>query len=164
MPTDSFILIDHVKEADIETVLSNLANLYAESGYTDGLMLHTSNQKEGKFLVTFKLVPDFERFAYFVNYIHYPEGFKIWESMVTGFYQVKPDDNNKYFKSGEWLQVYVSKTDTDFDNVSVMNSANDSFLYDFGGNTMKLPLSEITYALPDIRDSDFTLTKVMNPV
>lgn len=164
MPTESFILIDQVQEADIETVLSNLANLYAETGYTEGLMLYENNQKEGQFFITFTLRPDFEHFAYFVNYIHYPEGFKIWESLVTGFYQVKPDDNPRYFKSGEWLQFYVSKTDTGFDNVSVINAANESFLYDFGGNILKLPLPEIAYALTDIRDSDFTLLKVINPV
>lgn len=163
MPSDSFILTDNTNEADIETVLSNLANLYAETGYTDGIMLHTSNQKEGTFLVTFKQVPDFEHFAYFVNYIHYPEGMSIWEGTVTGFYLVKPVDNTGYFKSGEWLQLYVSKTDTDFDNVSVSNAANESFLYDFGGNTMKLPHSEIIYSFPDFQDSDFTLLKIINP-
>ena len=164
MLTENFILVNNATAANIQTVLQNLATLYATTGFTYGIELFKDNNSNQRFLITFKNAPDFDRFAYFTNYIHYPEGFEVWDAGVDGFYRVKPDETTEDFHSGEWIQLYVSKTDDAYDNVSIVNASNISFLFDFGGKTKHLPLTEKTFHLPDIQKSNYVLLKVIVPV
>jgi hypothetical protein len=164
MLTENFILIENVTETDIVTVLSNLANLYADTGFTDGIELSQYNNFNNRFLVTFRNTPDLERFAYFVNYIYYPKGFEVFQPLVKGFYQIKHIEAGTDFKPGDWLQIYVSKNDTAFDNVSIVNAANESFLFDFGGKTTKNSFTEEKYHLSTIGRSECSLLKLISPV
>lgn len=164
MLTENCILVNNATAVNIETVLQNLAAMYANTGFTDEINLFEENNSDQQFLVTFKTSPDFDRFAYFVNYIHYPEGFEVWDAVVTGFYRVKPDETTEYFHSGEWLQLYVSKTDNAYDNVSIVNASNKSLVFDFGGKIKQLPFTEEIFHLPDIQKSNCALLKVIVPV
>jgi len=164
MLKEDFILIENVAEKDMLTILSNIVNMYADSGFTEGIQLFKNNNSDRRFLVTFKNTPDLEHFAYFVNYIYYPEGFEAFKPIVNGFYQVNHIEKVIDFKPGDWLQIYVSKNDSTYDNVSMVNTANESFLFDFGGKTKKIPLTEEKYCMPAIDKAEYALVKVIRPV
>jgi len=164
MVTENFILIENVTEPDVEMVLSNLANLYSSTGFTNRIELYKYNRSNHTFLVTFKNDPNFDHFAYFINYMKYPEGFENWKPVVKGFYQIKPAESKKDFKPGDWLQMYISKNDSAYDNVSIVNTADESFLFDFGGKTKKLSFTEEKYHLPNIQKSECTLLKTIVPI
>jgi len=163
MLQQDFILIKNVSEENASTILSNLATLYAESGFTNGIELARNEALPGTLLVTFQNPPDFERFAFFVNYVHYPEGVELFNHEVKGFYKVKQHESEIKFKPEDWLQLFVSKNDNDFDNVSIVTESNEAFLFDFGGKTKNLSFAEQQYELPAIEKTEFSLVKVFNP-
>ncbi len=158
-----YILVENVSSSDLSTILSNLANLYSDTGYTNGIELFKSISSEQKFLVSFQNNPDFDSFAYFVNYIHYPADVEVSGIHVRGFYEVKTGDSNKDFVPGESLQLYVSKNDTEYDNVSIVNAKNQGYLFDFGGKTKRLEYPDEKYHLSGIDRTSYSLLKVINP-
>lgn len=164
MLSENFIIVEHIKKEDIETMLSNLTRLYSDTGFTDGIQLSKHNSSNERFLITFKNTPDLEHFAYFINYILYPEDLETGDLSVTGFYQIRPAESTQDFKPGDWLQMYVSKSDTAYNNVSIVNSANEGFLFHFGGEIKKLPYTEQNYLLPDIDKSEYNLLKATSTV
>ena len=76
---------------------------------------------------------------------------------------MKVGDSNNDFKSGEILQFYVSKNDTEYDNVSIVNSNNRGYLFDFGGKMKTLEYSEEKYHLSGIDRTGYSLLKVISP-
>ena len=158
-----YILVENISESDISIMLSNLANLYSDTGYTDGIELSKSKSSEQKFLVSFQNIPDFEHFAYFVNYIHYPADVEVSKMYVRGFYKVKEGDSTKDFNPGESLQLYVSQNDTEYDNVSIVNSINQGYLFDFGDKTKKLEYSEEKYQLSGADRANYSVLKIVSP-
>jgi len=164
MLSENIIIVENTKRETIETILSNLTKLYSDTGFTDGIQLSKHNSSDEKFLITFRNTPDFDRFAYFTNYIHYPEGIETDRLMVTGFYQIKSTESTQDFKPGDWVQMYVSKSDTAYDNVSIVNSSNESFLFDFGGKTKKLHSAERNYHLPHVDKSEYSLFKASSTI
>lgn len=163
MLKENFILVENINETAISAILSNLADLYSDTGFTHGIELSRHATSNRKFLVTFRNNPDFDRFAYFVNYIHYPADVEVLGIFVKGFYQIKEVNATIDFKSGEWLQLYVSKNDTEYDNVSIVNADNKEFLYDFGGKIKNLGFTEERYHLPSIDKNEYSLITVINP-
>lgn len=141
------ILIDNVSTQNIEEIVMNLANLYDESGYTVGMQLYRKHQSTNSFLVCFTNSPDFERFCYFINYLRYPEGFDNCNPMVRGYYQTKDITNKIDFGLGTWIMVYISKEDKEYDNVTIVNSENENYLYDFGGKITRLSKMEESFEL-----------------
>jgi hypothetical protein len=132
------ITIDNVSNQNIEDILMNLANLYSDTGYTNGIQLYRKQNSTSSFLVLFTNSPDLERFNYFVNYIRYSEGMDNYTPIVRGYFQTKDINNNKDFSVGDWIMVYVSSNDKEYDNVNIVNSNNENYLYDFGGKIKKL--------------------------
>lgn len=158
----NFIIIDNVKEEDVKIILSNLASLYNETGFVEDVEIFKENIS-GKIIVTFSNLPDFVHFAYFTNYFCYPEDFDNWNTSITGFYKIQPIDSIENYVIGEWIQMYVSKLDKDFDNVIVVNSSNQSFKFDFGGKMKKLQMTEKVYHLPDLQKSNFFNVEIKMP-
>lgn len=132
------IIIDNISNQNIEEALMSLANLYADSGYTDGIQLYRKQKSTSSFLVCFTNSPDFERFNYFVNYLRYPENNDSLNPIVRGYYQTKDIKEKNNFSKGDWIMIYVSVNDKEYDNVNIVDSENQNFLYDFGGNITKL--------------------------
>lgn len=132
------IIIDNISNQNIEDILMNLANLYSDSGYTNGIELYRKQKSTSSFLVCFTNSPDFERFNYFVNYLRYPEKYDDLNPIVRGYYQTKDIKERNNFSKGDWIMIYVSVNDKEYDNVNIVDSENQNFLYDFGGNITKL--------------------------
>lgn len=160
---EDFILIENVAATDLEIILTNLSNLYVNTGFTKEINLFKNNSTANQFLITFTNPPDLDHFAFFVNYLNYPEGFDKINPVLKGFYCLKKTDMVKEFKSGDWLQLYVSKNDNAYDNVNIVTSANESFLFDFGGKIKQLPFSEEHYHLPLVDKEAYSLLKQISP-
>lgn len=137
--TENYIVIEGVTEKAIEGMLMNMASLYSDTKYVEGIQLYRKKENQTSFLILFTNTPDFDRFAYFVNYLKYPEGFEQHKPFLRGFYKVTAQQPNTEFANGEWLMMYVSEKDKEYDNVSIVNERNESFLNDFGGKVKKLP-------------------------
>ena len=141
---ENYIIVKDILTQEIEEILMELANLYSNTGFTDGMQLYRKKGDDTSFLVCFTNQPDFERFNYFVNYIHYP---KKGKPSVKGFYKVKDIDKKGDYTVGNWVLIYVSKTDKEYDNVIVVNENNENYLYDFGGKITKLKSIEESFHL-----------------
>lgn len=139
---ENFIIIENVSEKEIESILMDLANLYADTGYTDAIQLYKKNNKNNSFLILFSNPPDFARFNYFVNYLRYPSGYEKLNPFLRGYYQTKDININNEFIVGDWIMVYVSESDKEYDNVYLVNKNEENYLYDFGGKIRKLNTTE----------------------
>jgi len=146
MEKDNYILIENVSETEVRTILNNLSLLYADTGFVNEIELYNTGKG---FLVTFPFNPDFERFQYFVNYIHYPENIST-KPKVKGYWTISLDDNTQIDETGKKLLLYVSKNDKEYDNVSVVTEDNRSFLFDFGGKVIDLDNCELTFEKPEV--------------
>ena len=153
--TENFIIVENVNEKDLESILMNLANLYADTEFVNGIQFFRKKEKYNSFLILFSNQPDFERFNYFVNYIKYPEEYEKFSPFLRGFYRTSDIKKKLEFNVGEWIMVYVSKNDKDYDNVNLVNEKNDNYLYDFGGNIKKLKSAEEMFKLISFDKSNY---------
>ncbi|MBI3235253.1 MAG: hypothetical protein HYZ42_14660 [Bacteroidetes bacterium] len=157
---ENYIIIENISTKEIEEILMELANLYSDTGYTHGLQLYQKKGNDKSFLICFTNSPDFERFNYFVNYIHYPEK---GNPKVKGFYKVTDIDTNAEYKKGHWILVFVSKTDEDYDNVIIVNENHENFLLDFGDKIKKLETIEESFKLVSVSKEDYNHIIDINP-
>ena len=146
----NFIVVQNLKTEVIERVLMNLANLYSNTKFVEGIQLYREKGHTDSFLILFENEPDFERFNYFVNYIVYPEGFNNQNFTTKGYFKTDQLEKNYEFNIGEWLMVFISKTDKEYDNVQIVNRENLNYLYDFGGRIKKLNTIEEKFVVKHI--------------
>ncbi|MCR8666241.1 hypothetical protein NO995_00965 [Aestuariibaculum sp. M13] len=152
---ENYIIVENATERHLEDILMNLANLYADTAFVNGIQLYRKKDTYDSFLILFTNQPDFERFNYFVNYIKYPEGYDSFSPLLRGYYQISDIERDFEFKTGDWIMVYVSKHDTEYDNVSLVNIRNENFLYDFGGKVKKLGSQEELFNLIPFDKNDY---------
>lgn len=158
-----FILVEKITEANLVDLLTSLTNLYGDTGFTNDMELYRQAGPEMKYLVSFRNDPDLDRFAYFVNYMKYPMDMEVPGIRVTGYYLVPEKESYKKFRPGEWLQVYISPTDKEYDNASIVNAQNETCLLDFGGRIKDLDHAEEKFQSPDPDRSGYQLIRVFNP-
>ena len=145
--TENFIIVEKVQEADLESILMDLANLYADTKFVNGIQLSRKKDSFDSFLITFANQPDFARFNYFVNYIRFPVEYENFSPFLRGYYRTADVKQPTDFTTGEWLMVYIPQNPKEFDNVHFVNAQNENYVYDFGGTITKLPIIEETYQL-----------------
>lgn len=146
----SFIVVQNINTETIEIVLMNLANLYADTNFVEGIQLYREKGHSDSFLIFFTNEPDLERFNYFVNYIVYPEGFNNQHLNTKGYFKTDQLKKNYDFNVGEWLMMFISKSDKEYDNVQIVNSRNINYRYDFSGGITKLDTIEEKFTLKNI--------------
>ncbi len=134
---ENFIYIENVKESDLLKALQDLANLYSDTGYTDEIEIYRKKDKYDSFSIIFPKLPDFDRFSYFVNYLYLPFDLDKFEPRVKGYYKVKNITDNLEFKTGDWVILFMTKNDTDLDEVSLVNEKDENYNFDFGGRVKK---------------------------
>lgn len=152
---ENYIIIENVDEKDVETVLMNLANLYSKTDYVNGIQLYRKKNKRNSFLILFTNQPDFERFNYFVNYLRYPEGYENFKSFLRGFFRTTELKENYSFNVGDWLMIYVAENDTEYDNISLINEENETYIYSFSGNSRKVNNIENRFKLITFDKNDY---------
>ena len=161
--TENFITIENVSETELCGILLQLANLYIENEYVKGIQLYRKKDNSESFLILFSNQPDFERFNYFVNYIKYPEGYENFSPLIRGYFKSADITLKSEFKVGEWIMVYISPIDREYDNVNLTNINNESYLYDFGGRIKKLEQTDELYKLPSVNINDYVHIKDIHP-
>ncbi len=115
----------------------NLASRYHKIDSVNGIQLYRKKGNINSFLILFTNQPDFKRFAYFINYIRCPEGFKHFKPFLSGYYKTTDIQGNHSYKKGNWLMVFVDKSDNKYDNVTLVNESNETYIYSFNRSPKK---------------------------
>jgi hypothetical protein len=157
--TDNYIIIEGFKLDDAAIILTDFSKLYAENEAVQGMRVYLQHNSMDKFLILFKNQPDFDHFSFLVNYLKYPADHDSAGSLITGFYQTKDIKSTHEFKTGNWVQVYVSKNDREFDNVAIVNNKNETYQYGFDGKIKKMDVTEERYQVINTDLSGYSLVK-----
>ncbi|WP_117879569.1 hypothetical protein [Aureibaculum luteum] len=160
---DNYIYVENVKESDLLKALQDLANLYSDTGFTDEINLYRKKDNSDLYSIVFTNLPDFDRFSYFVNYLYLPIELDNFEPKIRGFYQVKNITDDLVFKTGNWIQLFMTKNETGVDEVSVANENNENYNIDFGGRVKKLNKKLETYHFIEFDLNDYYFVKVIKP-
>lgn len=139
---ENYIIVENVSAQDIESILTDFANEYPDANPVKGIQLYAKQNDARSFLVGFTNRPDFDIFSFCINYLRYPRGFENFDPYVRGYFRTENLHTGGGFNMGEWVVVYLSENDTEYDNVSVVNENNHTYLYSFTGKTKKMDLSE----------------------
>ena len=151
---ESYIIVENVNEKELEIILMKLANMYltnvnANTEYTNKIQLYRKKENHNSFLILFNNSIDFHIFNYFINYIEYPIEFKGFSPFIRGFYKTTGIREKNKFNIGDWIMVYISRNDTEYDNVNLVNYKNENYLFDFRGSIKKLNnIEEIFKLIP----------------
>ncbi|MBR9860217.1 hypothetical protein GYB22_05625 [bacterium] len=87
-----------------------------------------------------------EFFYYLINYLQYPEGLE-HDYTVMGYLTA----TEKNILQGKKLLVYMSEQATEYDNVYVVTSEDETFLIDFGGRVRETN-ENMGYELPNLEN------------
>jgi hypothetical protein len=149
----SFIIVTEISENLLTNGLMDFANQYSGESFVNNIELYKGNGTDN-FLILFSNVPNFDHFCFAVNYIRYIKTPNKKLSSAFGYYL---NNSNKYsFLTNGFVKTYVSSNDKEYDNVNVVNSNNETYLFDFGGSQKKLSIIEQSFEVPEINISDYT--------
>lgn len=133
-----------------------MANLYKTTPFVNGIELHEELDQQESFLILFPEQPDFDRFAYFVNYIEYPINQQGLAPAVVGYFYTQLAPNKAPHLVGEIVMVYVSNKGPEYDNVNIVTENNDSYCFDFGGKVYKLDDNENSFEIQVVDQSNYS--------
>ncbi|MDN5216950.1 hypothetical protein QQ020_33070 [Fulvivirgaceae bacterium BMA12] len=165
MNTDKYIFIAGPTAKSLNSALQELADLYGDSGYTEGIKIYQSLKTDNRYLINFTNEPDFERFKYFVNYLHYPE-VTDYKAKVMGFWTVTPQDKVPKTLIGKRLLIYVSDYDTEGDNVyAIYDGAQKTSKLGFaiGEEFQELDSKEFDFVESQINNEDYQASGTISP-
>jgi hypothetical protein len=128
---DNIILIKGAAYNDVKEALRQWIDLYSDNLPGD-FEFELYNNGYGTHIIQADKRLDNELFFYLVNFLYYSEGIDC-KFEVEGFTIGKEEKQLK----NKALLVYVSPTDTEHDNVSVVTDDNHALTIDFGGRITK---------------------------
>ncbi len=152
---ENYIIVENVTEEELEIFLMDFSNLNINSELAKGIQLYRKKEDSQSFLVLFNSTPNFSSFNYMVNYLRYATDKEGYAPFIRGFYQTSDIQKSLDFKTGDWIMVYVSKNDKEYDNTNLVNSNNETYLYDFGRKAKRLNMIEETFQLIRYDKSNF---------
>ncbi len=141
VPNDKLVIIEDISEADIRKVVQEFCNAYNKRSYQAIPRLIQLADK--KFAVTFPYNIKWEIFCFFINYLHYPLGldraFPIvgWATAQSTDNWITADSANKQ------VMLYISDSDTEYDNVYLTTSDNIGYKLGFANGQEKQLLSTL---------------------
>ncbi|WP_158858831.1 hypothetical protein [Lunatibacter salilacus] len=162
MDKNKYIYIIGPEEKKLKEAVLSLVNLYSDTEFTKGISIFKSDKNE--FVINFRNNPDFERFKYFVNYLHYPE-VQSYEAKVFGYWTISDTDNIKQHLNKRAL-LYVSENDTEGDNVYALFEGGDKSAklgFAIGDDYQELKEKEFEFGEPEIDESIFQLIERIDP-
>jgi len=162
MDKNKYIYIIGPEEEQLIGAVQSLANLYANTEFTKGISIFKCDKNE--YVINFRNNPDFERFKYFVNYLHYPE-VDSYEAKVFGYWTISEFDNLKQHLYKRAL-LYVSENDTEGDNVYALLKGADKLAklgFATGREYQHLKVKEFEFSEPEIDRSEFKLIETIDP-
>lgn len=132
MASEKTILVKGGSYSDVKKALQQWIDLYSDS-ISDSLRFELYKNGKGNHVIKADTRLDNERFYYLVNYIKYPEGIE-YKVDVEGFTKGEYGSN----LNGQNLLVYISKNDSEYDNVYAVNEKNEHYKIDFGGKVKSI--------------------------
>ncbi|MFM7022298.1 MAG: hypothetical protein ACKOXB_04915 [Flavobacteriales bacterium] len=144
MEPENIVLIKGGSSSDIKKALQQWINLYAKH-----IPLNTQFElykNESNHLIKVRGTLSNDYFFYLVNYLAYPEEIQ-YHVEVAGY----TTGDRKTKLENKSLLVYLSKNDTDFDNVLAVTPENKHYKIDFGGNITEEKES-ISYVKPEVNE------------
>jgi hypothetical protein len=143
----SFIVVSDISESVFMNGIMDFANQYSGKDFVNDIILYKEKERN-KFLVLFSNIPSFDHFCFAVNFIRYIKTPNNKLPLVFGYY-LNESDGSLFLTKG-FVKIYVSSNDKEYDNVNVVNSNNETFLFDFGGSEKKLSIIEECFEIPVI--------------
>lgn len=165
MNTKEYIYIEGIAKEKVIEAVQAMSNLYADVEFSKGIEIFVSNKNQNIFIINFSFRPDFERFKYFVNYLHYPE-VEDYKAQVRGFWTVDSLDGLPQNHANQRIMLYVSDLDEEGDNVhATFERESNSYKLGFavGEEYKALNKIELEFDEPKINSTEFDLTKIIQP-
>ncbi|GAA0892740.1 hypothetical protein GCM10009122_24190 [Fulvivirga kasyanovii] len=165
MNIDKYIFIAGPTEEQLNSGLQELAELYSDTGFTEGMSVHKSLKSDNQYIVNFSNMPDFERFKYFVNFLHYPIETQ-YTAKVMGFWTIGQLDKIPEQFSGKRLLLYVSENDTEGDSVFAIYPGAKSTVklgFAMGEEYQELESKEFEFVEPQLNNEDYRLVSTISP-
>ena len=165
MNIDKYIFIAGPTEDQLKSGLQELAELYADTGFTEDISVFKSVKADSQYIINFENKPDFERFKYFVNFLRYPIDTK-YTAKVLGFWTIAELDKMPEPLIGKRLLLYVSDNDTEGDNVyAIYSDANSTIKLGFamGEEYKELESTEFQFVEPQLNIEDYEIIFNISP-
>lgn len=140
------ITIKNTSKAAIEQSVADMANMYASTSYVHPIEIYESTENKNTFFIKFPNQPDFDRFAYFVNYLAYPTNIQNYHPIVFGIWELQEKIKLLPFEIGATIGLYLPKKDDEYDNVYVLNSNNKVYKYAFYSEVFDVDFAEYKYS------------------
>ena len=130
MKTKPYITIDGVETSKLISAVQMMANLYSDLEFVESIEISKSEKDEDKYLIEFRIKPDFERFKYFVNYLHYPQ-VENYNASVKGYWTIDKSDKLPQKHTAQRVMLFIPESDNEGDNVYAKFKSEDK-TYKFG--------------------------------
>jgi len=152
----NYILSEGLNLTQIELAVQKFANMYADTGMTNGIHILKMTGKEKAFILVPPENMDFTRFQFFVNYMRYPEDVD-FTCKAIGYYTILATDQVAPDLIGERIMLYVSYSDTAYDNVCGIIKGGESTLkfgFSIGNEFSVLEHKELDFIeqVPDLNN------------
>tara|TARA_R110001592_G_scaffold88961_1_gene261771 strand:- start:2118 stop:2705 length:588 start_codon:yes stop_codon:yes gene_type:complete len=165
MNIDKYIFISGPTVDQLKFGLQELADLYSDTGFTEGISVFKSMSADNQYIINFNNTPDFERFKYFVNFLIYPLE-TTYSAKVFGFWTVSEIDKIPEPLIGKRLLLYVSDNDTEGDNVYAVYSGAQSTIrmgFALGEVYKELETREFEFVEPQLNLQDYEIIDTISP-
>lgn len=144
----NYIIINRIKEYDIEKVIYKIQELYGHTGYVEVVDVYKV-KFEDVFILEFPNQPDFEHFKYFVNLAQY-SGAIDYDIEAIGYWDLTTE--NPQNLKGITIMLFLAANDTEYDNIFGVTDTNMAYKLDFGNGIQQLPNSEKPFLEPKLEE------------
>jgi hypothetical protein len=142
---DNYIIWRGITHAAATAILTDFADLYrGRDAVKKGIRLYRKSADKDAYLILFNEVADFDIFSFLVNYI-YNEEHNVNYPFVRGYFKTKLILSGRDKIGGNRVMVYISKHDTEYDNVFFTDEAGKHFINDFGRGIKRIDGPEEPY-------------------
>jgi len=149
----SFLLASGIPEESLLDGLMEFANTYREHKFVEDIEVYRKKGSQ-EYLILFPNAPSLDHFAFAVNYLKYIPKNTV-PTRVSGYFFNHAGSIEHSFQTGAFIKLYVSSNDKEYDNVNIVNSTNETYLYGFDGSRKKLDVTEELFEVPSLELDDF---------
>ena len=153
---DKLVISNNITFEEIEKILTGFCNMYNQESYVALPRLYKINERQ--FAITFPYDIEFTIFCFFVNYVHYPMGFKK-SFEVTGWTTTKSGESWITEKSAnKKVMLFIPHDDTEYDNVYLTTEDNIGYKLGFavGHEKQLLDFPKQYFVKPQIEIEELT--------
>jgi len=147
---DRLVISTNITFEEINKILTGFCNMYNEKTYKALPRLYKINERQ--FAITFPYDIEFSIFCFFVNYVHYPMGFKK-SFEVTGWTTTKKGESWITEKiTSKRVMLFIPYDDTEYDNVYLTTEDNIGYKLGFalGHEKQLLDFPKLNFVKPQI--------------